>query len=177
MKPRHIHQDEKNPISMYSLHSIARLTILTILILGGHLQALIAEAAEPKYPLVTLEIPSIANTLEAPTSVLTGLQNTIITEFKKKNLFAAVVPTADVLDGVLVIQGTVTAWEQPTNATNDGTLTIQLTISQKIVTCPLNRAVITGPVTNAMLKTGLIEPNHLLVKGTLKFLSSVTGDK
>lgn len=162
---------------MCSLNSIARLTILIILSIGGPLQVLIAEAAEPKYPLVTLEIPAIANTLGAPTRVLTGLQNTVITEFKKKNLFAAVVPTADVLDGVLVIQGTVTAWEHPTNATNDGALTIQLTISQKIVTCPLNRAVITGPVTNAMLQTGHIEPNHLLVKGTWKFLSSVTGDE
>ena len=136
-------------------------------------------AAGPKYPLVTLEIPSFINAVEAPTTILSSLQATVIEEFRRKKLFADVVPATDVLDGVLVIQGTVLSWDKSgaIGASGGGILTIHLAIFQKIVTCPFNRAVVKGVVSPEMLKTGSVTSDHALVKGALDFLSSVTGDE
>ena len=140
-------------------------------------------AAGPKYPLVTLEIPPLINGVGAPTPILSSFQETVIAELRKKNLFAGVVPASDVLDGVLTIQGTALSWDdatvppEPLGVAGGGTLTVQLAIFQKIVTCPFNRAVVKGFVGPEMLHTGSVQPDHALIKGTLDFLSSVTGDE
>ena len=136
--------------------------------------------AGPKYPLVTLEIPSLINGTEVPGVILSSLQKTVIEELRKKNLFADVLPATEVLDGVLTIQGTVVAWEEKSSLGqrgSSGALTVQLEIFQKIVTCPFNRTVIQGVVNPAMLTTGSLPADHALVKGTLDFLTAVTGDE
>ncbi len=158
-----------------------RLVINTILILSTSLflGVPMSSATDPKYPLVTLEIPPVINEIGAPTAILTSLQETVIEKVRKKNLFAGVLPTIDKVDGVLVIQGTVLSWNAPEakGASDDGALTIQLAIFQKIVTCPFNRAVVKGVVSPEMLKIGSVQSDHPLVKGALAFLSSVTGDE
>ena len=136
-------------------------------------------AAGPKYPLVTLEIPPLINEIGAPTAILSSLQSTVIEEFRKKNLFAGVLPVTDVIDGVLIIRGTVLSWDasEAMGASGGGTLTVRLAIFQKIAPCPFNRATVKGVVSPAMLATGSIRSDHALVKGALDFLSSVTGDE
>ncbi|HIA15059.1 MAG TPA: hypothetical protein EYN74_09295 [Nitrospirales bacterium] len=139
----------------------------------------VSPAAGPKYPLVTLEIPPVINDIGAPTAILSSLQETVIEEFRKKNLFAGVLPATEVLDGVLTIQGTALSWDasEAMEASGGGLLTVRLAIFQKIVPCPFNRAVIKGVVSPEMLKTGAVQPDHALVKGALAFLTSVTGDE
>jgi len=136
-----------------------------------------------KYPLVTLEIPPLINEIGAPSAILASLQQTVIDEIKKKNLYSDVLPGTDVLDGVLTIQGTVVSWDEADGASQTegapgaGTLTVELSIFQKIVPCPLNRAVVTGEVSPTMLASQFVQSDHALVKGLLAFLSSVTGDE
>ncbi len=160
---------------------LKRLTVSVILILFASLALGVAAspAAGQKYPLVTLEIPPLINEIGAPTAILSSLQETVIEEFRKKNLFAGVLPATDVVDGVLVIQGTVVSWDVPEakGALGGGALEVQLAIFQKIVTCPFNRAVVKGMVSPEMLETGSVRADHALVKGALDFLSSVTGDE
>ena len=143
----------------------------------------VSSAAGPKYPLVTLEIPPVINDIGAPTAILSSLQETVIAEFRKKNLFAGVLPATEVLDGVLTIQGTALSWDEAgalsetMEVSGGGLLTVRLAIFQKIVTCPFNRAVIKGVVSPEMFKTGSIQPDHALVTGALDFLTLVTGDE
>ena len=160
---------------------LKRLTVSVILILSTSLAlgVAVSSAAGPKYPLVTLEIPPLINEIGAPTAILSSLQETVIEEFRKKNLFAGVLPATDVVDGVLIIQGTALSWDtsEAMGAPGGGLLTVRLAIFQKIVTCPFNRAVVKGMVSPEMLETGSVRADHALVKGALDFLSSVTGDE
>lgn len=158
-----------------------RLAISVIFILSASLVLGVAasSAAGPKYPLVTLEIPPVIDDIGAPAAILSSLQETVIDEFKKKNLFAGVLPTTDAVDGVLVIQGTVVSWDgsEAKGASGGGALSVQLAIFQKIVTCPFNRAIVKGVVSSEMLERGSVQSDHELVKGALAFLTSVTGDE
>ena len=88
------------------LGKLKRLAVSVILLLFASLALGVtaSPAAGPKYPLVTLEIPPLINDIGAPTAILSSLQETVIEEFRKKNLFAGVLPATDVIDGVLVIQ-------------------------------------------------------------------------
>tara|TARA_B100000315_G_scaffold260684_2_gene324061 strand:+ start:2696 stop:3238 length:543 start_codon:yes stop_codon:yes gene_type:complete len=141
--------------------------------------ARVPQEASPKYPLITLEIPPFINEVGAPRVILSSLQSTVIEEFKKKNLFAGVLPSTDVLDGVLVIQGTALSWDksEAADGSSDGMLTVSLTISQKIVSCSLNRATVNGVISAEMLRKGSVQSDHVLVKGVLGFLASVTNDE